>query len=129
MSLMKEFKAFALKGNVIDLAVGVVIGAAFGKIVAAIVEGIIMPVVGAIVPGGDWRAWEVTSLKFKLGHVLGAVIDFTIVAFVIFLVVNKLMKALNKPEAPGPVVTKNCTECLETIAIEARRCKYCTQPA
>ena len=105
MSLMKEFKAFALKGNVIDLAVGVVIGAAFGKIVGAIVEGIIMPVVGAILPGGDWRAWEVTSLKFKLGSVLGAVIDFAIVAFVIFLVVNKLMKSLNKPEAPGPCET------------------------
>jgi large conductance mechanosensitive channel len=130
MSLVREFKAFVARGNVVDLAVAVVLGAAFGKIVTAIVDGIIMPVVGAILPGGDWRAYSVTSLGIKIGPVLGAVVDFIIVAFVIFIVVNKLMKVIKrKDEGPEPPATKTCKECLELIPIEARRCRACTQPA
>ena len=128
MSLVKEFKGFVARGNVIDLAVGVVIGGAFGKIVTALVDGIIMPVVAKILPEGDWRAYEATSLKIKVGSVLGAAIDFLVIAFVIFIVVNKLMKSLEKPAAPGPATTKKCGECLEMIPVEAKRCKYCTQP-
>jgi large conductance mechanosensitive channel len=131
MAFWKEFKEFSVKGNVIDLAVAVVIGGAFGKIVSAIVADIIMPLVGAVMPAGDWRAWTVTSLNLKLGDVLGAVIDFIVIALVLFLFVNKLMKALKKPAPPGEATTKECPECLETIPLKARRCKACTsvQPA
>src|SRR5262249_2520369 len=125
MSFVKEFRDFAVKGNVIDLAVAVVIGGAFGKIVSAIVADIIMPLVGAVMPAGDWRAWTVTSLNLKVGDVLGAIIDFCIIAFVLFLFVNKLMKALNKPQ-PVAATTKECAECLEIIPLKARRCRACT---
>lgn len=134
MSLLKDFKAFAIKGNVIDLAVAVVIGTAFGKIVAALVSGILMPVVGLFQSetGGDWRKWkfpEEGKIQFGVGEVLGATVDFTIVAFVIFLIVVKLMGYFKKKEQ-GPPTTKNCPECLEPIAIKARKCKFCasTQP-
>jgi large conductance mechanosensitive channel len=123
MSLASEFKAFALKGNVLDLAVGVVIGGAFGKIVTAIVEGLIMPLVGALLPGGDWRELTVTPLDFKLGSVLGATIDFVIVAFVLFIVASKLLAT--KKAAPPPPATKTCKQCLETIPVAALRCRAC----
>lgn len=131
MAFWKDFREFAVKGNVIDLAVAVVIGGAFGKIVSAIVADLIMPLIGAVMPAGDWRAWTVTSLNLKVGDVLGAVIDFLIIALVLFLFVNKLMKALKKPAPPGEATTKECAECLEVIPLKARRCKACTavQPA
>jgi large conductance mechanosensitive channel len=127
MSLWKEFKAFSMKGNVIDLAVAVVIGAAFSKIVTALVSEIVMPLVGKVMPTGDWVAYEVGGIR--IGVVLGALLDFMIVAFVLFLVVVKLMgtmqRALHRggPEEP---VTKVCTECLEVIPYAARRCRACT---
>ena len=126
MSLVSEFKAFALKGNVIDLAVAVVIGGAFGKIVTALVADLIMPLVAALLPGSEWRTYTITSLHFKVGDFLGAVIDFFLIAVVLFLVVVKLMGAL-KHKAPeiGPT-TKNCAECLETIPLQAKRCRACT---
>jgi large conductance mechanosensitive channel len=102
--MLKEFKAFAFKGNVIDLAVGVVIGVAFTGIVKAIVDGLIMPVVGSILPGGDWRAW--TVWKLQLGMVLGAILEFLIIAFVLFVVVTKVIGALaKKPPAAPPEPT------------------------
>lgn len=124
MSIIKEFKTFVVRGNVIDLAVAVVLGAAFGKIVTAVVEGLIMPVVGAVTPGGNWREWAVTPLNLKLGSVIGATVDFLVVALVVFFVVNKLMA--KKPSAPS---TKTCNECLEEIPLAARRCRACGQPA
>jgi large conductance mechanosensitive channel len=126
MSLMKEFKAFALKGNMIDLAVGVVIGGAFGKVVSALVEDMVMPIVSSVLPGGDWRQYTVTPLKIQLGHLLGSVVDFFLVALVLFIVVVKLMGALNKPDAPAAPTTKQCPECLEAVPIKARRCRACT---
>jgi large conductance mechanosensitive channel len=131
MSFVKEFRDFAVKGNVVDLAVAVVIGGAFGKIVSAIVADLIMPIIGAVMPAGDWRSWTVTSLNLKIGDVLGAMIDFCIIALVLFLFVNKFMKVLNKPAPAGATTTKECPECLETIPLKARRCKACTavQPA
>ncbi|HXX32162.1 MAG TPA: large conductance mechanosensitive channel protein MscL [Myxococcaceae bacterium] len=125
MGMWKEWQGFALKGNVLDLAVAVVIGAAFTKIVNALVEQIIMPLINAITPGGDWRTLTVTPLKLGLGPFLGAVLDFLLVSFVIFIVVVKLREAvMKKPEAKPS--TKTCPECLETIPIDARRCKFCT---
>lgn len=127
MSLIKEFKEFALKGNMIDLAVAVVIGGAFGKVVSAVVADLIMPIVGAFLPGGTWRTYTVTPLKFQVGDFLGAVIDFLIVALVLFVVVVKVMGALKKPDAaPPPPATKQCPECLETIPKAAKRCRACT---
>src|SRR5947209_1639743 len=116
MSWTTEFKAFALKGNVVDLAVAVVIGGAFGKIVTALVNDLIMPIVGAAIPGNEWRTLEVTSLKLKVGDLLGAVVDFLIIALVLFVVVVKLMGAVRKPVLEAPT-TKICPECLETIPL------------
>jgi large conductance mechanosensitive channel len=126
MSVVKEFKEFALKGNMIDLAVAVVIGGAFGKVVSAVVADLIMPVVGVLLPGGAWRTYTATPLKLQVGDFLGAVIDFLIVALVMFVVVVKVMGALRKPDAPAAPTTRPCPECLETIPIAARRCRACT---
>jgi large conductance mechanosensitive channel len=125
MAWIQEFKNFALKGNVVDLAVGVVIGGAFGKIVSALVDDLIMPLVGALLPGQEWRDFALTPLKFKVGHLLGAVLDFVIIAAVLFVVVQKLLGVLRKHE-PAKVTTKSCPECLETIPLMARRCRACT---
>ena len=125
MPLLKEFKAFALKGNVIDLAVAVVIGAAFTKIVNAIVSEIIMPLVGKVMPAGGWTGYTVGGIR--VGVVFNEILQFLIVALVLFLVVVKFMGALQKKEAAAPS-TKKCAECLEEIPIAARRCKACTSP-
>ena len=125
MSLLKEFKAFALKGNVIDLAVAVVIGAAFTKIVNAIVEQIFMPIIGKVMPEGGWTGYTVGGIK--VGIVFNEILQFVIVALVLFIVVVKFMGALQKKEAAAPT-TKKCGECLEDIPIAARRCKACTSP-
>ena len=87
MSVLKEFRDFATKGNVIDLAVGVIIGGAFGKIVSGFVSDIMMPVINPMIPGGDWRTIEVWH-GIKVGNFLGTVVDFFIVAFVIFLFIK-----------------------------------------
>ncbi len=125
MGMWKEWKEFALKGNVLDLAVAVVIGAAFTKIVNALVEQIIMPLINAATPGGDWRTLTVTPLKLGLGPFLGACLDFILVSFVIFIVVVKLRGKLEHKEQVKPT-TKTCPECLETIPLDAKRCKFCT---
>lgn len=125
MGMWKEWKAFALKGDVLDLAVAVVIGAAFTKIVNALVEQIFMPLINAVTPGGDWRKLTVTPLHLGLGPFLGAVLDFILVSFIIFIVVVKLRSSLEKKEEAKPT-TKTCPECLETIPLEAKRCKFCT---
>ena len=129
MALLQDFKAFALKGNVVDLAVAVVIGGAFGKIVSALVADIVMPLVGAVQRGGEWRTWTVTSLSFKVGDFLGAVVDFFLIALVLFLIVTRVVHRVYKHEA-APVM-KDCPECLEKIPAAARRCRACTavQPA
>ncbi len=130
MGLIQDFKAFALKGNVVDLAVAVVIGGAFGKIVSALVADIVMPLVNFVQPGGEWRNWQVTSLHFKVGDFLGAVVDFFLIALVLFLIVTRIVNRVYKNEA-APVATKACPECLEQIPLAARRCRACTavQPA
>ncbi len=127
MKLLKEFKEFVAKGSVVDLAVAVVIGAAFGKIVSAFVADLVMPLVNAVTPGGDWRKLELTPLHFKVGDFIGTVLDFLIVAAVVFIVIQKMMGALKKPQpAPAKPETKQCPECLETVPKAARRCRACT---
>ncbi|SIO42513.1 large-conductance mechanosensitive channel protein MscL [Chitinophaga niabensis] len=101
MSFLSEFKAFAMKGNVIDLAVGVVIGAAFGKIVGSLVDAIIMPLVGILIGGFDFKDLmiKVGTAEVKYGMFLQATVEFIIVAFAIFLLVRAINR-LKKPEAP-----------------------------
>ncbi len=130
LSLIKEFKAFALKGNIVDLAIAVVIGGAFGKIVSAFVDDLIMPIVGNLLPGGAWRTATITPVNLQIGHFLGAVLDFLIVSIVVFLTLVKLLGVLRKSAdaaaaAPTPPATKSCAECLETIPAAARRCRAC----
>ena len=125
MSLYQEFKAFLLRGNAIDLAVGVVIGGAFGKIVTAIVDDIMMPMIAPLLPDGNWRDVTVTPLHFKVGHLLGTAIDFLIVASVIFMVMVKLAgHFIQRKDAAPPL--KPCPECFESIDARAKRCKFCT---
>jgi large conductance mechanosensitive channel len=124
MKMLKEFKEFINKGNVVDLAVAVVIGGAFGKIVSALVVDMVMPLVNAVIPEGDWRKWEVSPLHFRIGDFLGTVVDFTIVAFVVFIVMVKIVGTMNR-KAAGPE-TKPCPECLEMVPKAARRCRACT---
>jgi large conductance mechanosensitive channel len=125
MSLVQEFKAFAAKGNVVDLAVGVVMGQAFGKIVSSMVQDLFMPIVGFVLPGGDWREFTVTPLKLKLGSVLGATLDFVVVSLVLFLITVKLMSAMQRKHDAQPA-TKACPECTENVPVAAKRCRYCT---
>lgn len=127
MSFKDEFKAFIMKGNVVDLAIAVVIGGAFGKIVSAFVEGLVMPLVGYVLPKGDWQAWAVG--KFQIGKVLGATVDFTVIALVIFLVLVKGLGALarkKEEEAPAAPATRECPLCLEQVPAAAKRCRHCT---
>jgi len=128
MSLLKEFTAFVKKGNVVDLAVAVVIGGAFGKIVSAVVSDLVMPLANALLPQGDWRKWEATPLHFRVGDFIGTVIDFLIVSFVVFFVMVKVvgMAARKTSIAAAPAATKTCGECLETVPAAAKRCKFCT---
>ena len=125
MALVKEFKAFLARGNVIDLAVAVVLGAAFSAIVQSIVTGLIMPAVGKVLPGGNWQTWAPGG--YALGSVLAATINFLVVALVVFVVVVKLMGAVFK-KAPPPVTTKECKQCLEAIPLAAVRCRACASP-
>lgn len=100
MGMMKEFKEFAMKGNVVDLAVGVIIGGAFGKIVGSLVNDVVMPLINPLIPGGDWKEIEVGP-GVKVGAFLGNVLDFVIIAFVIFLMV-KAINASKKKETAAP---------------------------
>lgn len=122
--MYQEFKAFLQKYNVMALAIAFILGAAVGKVVTAMVNDLIMPLIGLLAPAVDWKQWFLTvgSQKFVVGDFIGAVIDFIIIAFVVFI----LGKALVKP-APTPE-TKECPYCLEVIAAGASHCKYCTQP-
>lgn len=125
MPVFQEFKTFVSKGNVVDLAVAVVMGGAFGKIVTALVSGLVMPLVGYVMPQGDWQKFTVGP--FQIGQLLAAVIDFLLIALVVFLVfVKGLGRVIRKPEAAPTPATKTCPECLETIPEAATRCKFCT---
>lgn len=123
--LAKEFREFLLKQNVIALAAGVVIGAAIGKVVSGIVELVVMPVVGLLLPGQDeWRQAKLDiggGNAIGYGEVMGRLIEFGIIALVVFLVLKAFVRA-PPPSAP----TKACPQCLETIPAAALRCRACT---
>jgi large conductance mechanosensitive channel len=130
--MLKGFRQFVLRGNVIDLAVAVVIGGAFGAVVAALVKDLIMPLVAAIVGKPDFSAIAVTvnGSTLLVGDFINAVIAFLLVAVAIYFFVvtpvNALVARMNRGDAPPDPTTKNCPECLSEIPIAARRCKFCT---
>ncbi|GLH66843.1 large conductance mechanosensitive channel protein MscL [Geothrix edaphica] len=124
MSMKDEFKAFIMKGNVVDLAIAVVIGGAFGKIITAFVDGLVMPLVTTVLPANiKWEEWVLG--KFRIGTVLGATVNFLIIALVVFLVLIKFLGRFIKKEEAAPT-TKECPACLEQVPLKATRCKYCT---
>jgi large conductance mechanosensitive channel len=125
MSLMEEFKTFVARGNVTELAVAVVLGGAFGKIVTAFVNGLIMPLVSYVLPKGDWQTFTVG--KFQVGAIAGAMVDFVLIALVVFLVFVKGLAAVSRKReaAPSPT-TRACPRCLEQVPLAATRCKCCT---
>ncbi len=130
MSVVTEFKEFVLRGNVIDLAVAVVIGGAFGKIVTAFVADIITPLIG--LPGKvDLSNLNTTihGAKFAFGDFLNTVISFVILAAVVFFLIVKplnYLMSLRKTETPVTAVTRECPECLSSIPVKATRCAFCT---
>lgn len=130
--MLKEFKQFLLRGNVVDLAVGVVIGAAFGTVVSAIVSDLLTPFIAAIakVPDFSGLFFVINGSKFMYGHFINAIISFVLVASAVFFFVVKPMNLLisrSKKEVPADPTTKKCAECMSEIPIEAKRCAHCTQ--
>lgn len=143
--MLKEFKEFISKGSVIDLAVGVIIGGAFSKIVSSLVDDIIMPIVGLLLGGADISNYFVTldggkyatlaeaqeagAATLNYGLFLNRIIDFLIIAFVLFLIIKAINKAralTKKPEAEAAPTTKVCPYCKSTIDINATKCPNCT---
>jgi len=128
--MLKEFREFAMRGNVIDLAVGVIIGGAFGKIVGSLVNDMLMPLVGLALGGVNFaeQAIQIGEASVKWGAFVQAIIDFIIIAFVIFLIVKAANKAKKEEPAPAPAVpmTKECPFCFSTVSIKATRCPNCT---
>ena len=138
--MLEEFKKFAMRGNVVDMAVGIVIGAAFGKIVSSFVKDVLMPPLGKLMGGVDFSnlfinlsegsyatlaaAQEAGAATLNYGIFINTVLDFLIVAFAIFMVI-KAMNRLKTEEPPKAPDTKACSECLSDIPIAAKRCKFC----
>ncbi len=131
---MKGFKAFLLRGNVVDLAVGVVIGAAFGAMVTAFVNDLLTPLIAAAIGKPDFSAltFTVNNSTFLYGDFVNAVLSFLLIAvavyFFVVLPVNALVARMRKAPAPADPTTKKCPECLSEIPIDARRCAFCASP-
>ena len=121
----QEFREFLLKTNMFSMAMGVVIGAAIGNVVSSLVADLVMPIVGVLTPEGNWRLFKVGygRLNFTIGHLAGVIVDFSIVAVIVFLITKAFVK-----QAPPPP-TKQCKMCLEAIHPDAKRCKFCTSEA
>lgn len=138
--MLEEFKKFAMRGNVVDMAVGIVIGAAFGKIVSSFVKDVLMPPIGKLMGGVDFSnlfvnlgegtyatlaaAQEAGAATVNYGLFINTVLDFLIVAFAIFMVIKAMNKMKTEEPAAAPN-TKACPECLSDVPIEAKRCKFC----
>jgi large conductance mechanosensitive channel len=134
VKMLKGFKQFLLRGNVIDLAVAVVIGAAFGAVVTALVKDLITPLIAAVVGKPDFSAivFEINGSKFLIGDFINSVVSFFLIAtaiyFFVVVPVNAIMARIHRGEAPPDPTTKKCNECLSEVPIAAKRCLYCTQP-
>ena len=132
--MLKGFKEFLLRGNVVDLAVAVIIGGAFGAVVTALVKDLLTPLIAAIVGKPDFSAivFTVNGSQFMIGDFINAVIAFLLVATAIYFFVvtpmNMVIAARRRGEAPPDPTTKKCPECLSEVPIRARRCAFCTQP-
>lgn len=143
--MLEEFKKFALRGNVVDMAVGIIIGGAFGKIVSSLVSDVIMPPIGKLMGGVDFsslfinlsdtpyaslaEAQKAGAATINYGVFINTMLDFVIVAFAIFMMINALTRLQKKKdEAPAAATTKVCGECLSEIPIAAKRCKFCSSP-
>jgi large conductance mechanosensitive channel len=133
LAVIGEFRGFLAKTNALALAIGVIIGAAVSNVVSGLASDILMPVIGFLLPKGDWRQARIVLTAVKdaagkttsesailYGHFIGTVLDFLIISFVVFLIV----KALVKPAPAEP--TKTCPECMEKVPAAARRCRACT---
>jgi large conductance mechanosensitive channel len=137
MGMLKEFKEFAMRGNVVDMAVGVIIGAAFGKIVTSLVNDVVMPPISMLMGSGQFSGltWvlepadgDKAAIAVNLGSFINTVLDFAIVAFVIFMVIKQINRFKPKPAPNAPVTptTKECPRCFSTISLKATRCPQCT---
>ncbi|RPJ42812.1 MAG: large conductance mechanosensitive channel protein MscL [Candidatus Latescibacterota bacterium] len=142
--MLKEFKEFAMRGNVIDMAVGIIIGGAFGGIVASLVKDVLMPPIGLLLGNVDFSslfltlkgtgdfatpdaAKEAGAVTVNYGVFLNAVINFLIVAFAVFLLIRNINRLKRKEEAaPAAPTTKDCPHCLSAVPIKAKRCAFCT---
>ena len=139
--MLKEFKEFAIRGNVMDMAVGIIIGVAFGKIVTSFVKDIVMPPIGMLMGDVNFanlfinlsntayatlaEAQKAGAATINYGSFINTVIDFVIIAFVIFMVIRQMNKMKKEP-LPADPTTKDCPECLSSIPIKATKCSHCT---
>jgi large conductance mechanosensitive channel len=132
--MLQGFKQFIFRGNVLDLAVAVVMGVAFGAVIAALVKDLITPLIAAFVGKPDFSAIEFTvnGSRFPIGDFINSVVSFILIAaavyFFIVLPVNKVLERMRRGEAAPDPTTKKCPECLSDIPIAARRCAFCTSP-
>ena len=136
MGMLKEFKEFAMRGNVVDMAVGIIVGAAFGKIVSSLVNDVIMPPVGLLLGNIDFSQLAITlkeksvvaeAVTIKYGIFINTVLDFIIVAFAIFIAIKQMNRLKKEDEAPiAEPTTKDCPKCFTAIPIKAMRCPNCT---
>lgn len=138
--MLKEFKEFAMRGNVLDLAIGLVLGSAFGAIVTSLVEDVIMPLISLVMGGVDFQNWfvaldgsdyatlaaakEAGAATINYGVLINTIINFIFIAFAVFLMVKGINKMRRPEEAPA--TTKECPHCKSEIAIDATRCPHCT---
>ncbi|MDQ6800456.1 MAG: large conductance mechanosensitive channel protein MscL [Acidobacteriota bacterium] len=143
MSMMKEFKEFAIKGNVLDLAVALVIGAAFAKILNSFVDDVLMPPIGLLIGKHDISSYFVTlspghyetlaqakaagAATLNYGVFFGTVVNFLIIALAIFLVIRQINRMTRKPAEQITPSLRDCPQCLSPVPIKATRCKFCTQ--
>jgi large conductance mechanosensitive channel len=139
--MLKEFKEFAMRGNVLDMGVGIIIGAAFGKIVTSFVEDVMMPPLGRLIGHVDFSNMFISlngqhydtiadakkaGAALSYGVFLNNIINFVIVAFAVFLLVRMVNRWTTKPAAPPAPTTKDCPQCAMSIPIQAKRCGHCT---
>jgi large conductance mechanosensitive channel len=132
--MLAGFKQFILRGNVVDMAVGVVIGAAFGGVVTALTKDLLTPLIAAVVGKPDFSAihFTINGSLFPVGDFINTCVSFLLIAAAIYFFVvtpiNALVARMHKAPAPADPTTKKCPECLSEIPIDARRCAHCTQP-